>query len=73
VTYPSGDTKEFDDDDDGIISYTWEVDSDSKPGFVSVDVHASAAGYEEIFKSITFEALGEEEDKQNNEEKEEEE
>ena len=72
VTYPSGDTKEFDDDDDGIISYTWEVDSDSKPGFVSVDVHASAAGYEEIFKSITFEALGEEEDKQNNEEEEEE-
>jgi hypothetical protein len=74
VTYPSGDTKEFDDDDDGIIAYAWELDEDSDPGTFSVDVNASADGYEEISKSITFEAVGggeeeeNEEDKQKNEE-----
>jgi hypothetical protein len=72
VTYPSGDTKEFDDDDDGIVAYAWELDKDSDPGTFSVDVNASADGYEEISKSITFEAVGEEEeneeDKQKNEE-----
>jgi hypothetical protein len=76
VTYPSGDTKEFDDDDDGIVSYVWEVDEDSEPGTFTVDVNASAAGYEEISKSISFEAVGEEEgeeegEKQNNKEEEE--
>jgi K319L-like, PKD domain len=76
VTYPSGDTKEFDDDDDGIVSYAWEVDEDSEPGTFTVDVNASAAGYEEISKSIGFEAVGEEgeegeEEKQNNKEEEE--
>ncbi|HEX6028742.1 MAG TPA: hypothetical protein VFY64_06850 [Nitrososphaeraceae archaeon] len=60
VTYPSGDTTEFDDDDDGIVSYAWEVDEDSEPGTFTVDVNASAAGYEEISKSISFEAIGEE-------------
>jgi hypothetical protein len=76
VTYPSGDTKEFDDDDDGIVSYAWELDEDSDPGTFAVDVNASAAGYEEISKSISFEAVGEGEegeegeDKQNNEEEE---
>jgi hypothetical protein len=76
VTYPSGDTKEFDDDDDGIVSYAWELDEDSDPGIFAVDVNASAAGYEEISKSISFEAVGEGEegeegeDKQNNEEEE---
>jgi hypothetical protein len=75
VTYPSGDTKEFDDDDDGIVAYAWELDEDSDPGTFSVDVNASADGYEEISKSITFEAVREggeeeenEEDKQKNEE-----
>jgi hypothetical protein len=74
VTYPSGDTKEFDDDDDGIVAYAWELDEDSDPGTFSVDVNASADGYEEISKSITFEAVGggeeeeNEEDKQKNEE-----
>jgi hypothetical protein len=72
VTYPSGDTKEFDDDDDGIVAYAWELDEDSDPGTFSVDVNASADGYEEISKSLTFEAVGEEEeneeDKQKNEE-----
>ena len=62
VTYPSGDTKEFDDDDDGIVAYAWELDEDSDPGTFSVDVNASADGYEEISKSITFEAVGEEEE-----------
>ena len=76
VTYPSGDTKEFDDDDDGIVSYAWEVDEDSEPGTFTVDVNASAAGYEEISESISFEAVGEEEEegegeKQNNKEEEE--
>ena len=74
VTYPSGDTKEFDDDDDGIVSYAWEIDEDSEPGTFTVDVNASAAGYEEISKSISFEAVGEgeeEEEKQNNKEEEE--
>ena len=76
VTYPSGDTKEFDDDDDGIVAYAWELDEDSDPGTFSVDVNASADGYEEISKSITFEAVGEEggegegEDQQKNEEEE---
>ena len=70
VTYPSGDTKEFDDDDDGIVSYAWELDEDSDPGTFAVDVNASAAGYEEISKSISFEVVGEGEDKQNNEEEE---
>ena len=78
VTYPSGDTKEFDDDDDGIVSYAWELDEDSDPGTFAVAVNASAAGYEEISESINFEAVGGEEgegegegegeDKQNNEE-----
>ena len=74
VTYPSGETKEFDDDDDGIISLTWEIDSDSEPGVFSIDITASAAGYEEITKSRTFEVTQEqdEEDKQDNEEEEEE-
>jgi hypothetical protein len=77
VTYPSGDTKEFDDDDDGIVSYAWEVDEDSEPGTFTVDVNASAAAYEEISKSISFEAVGEEGEgegegeKQNNKEEEE--
>ena len=76
VTYPSGDTKEFDDDDDAIVSYAWEIDEDSEPGTFTVDVNASAAGYEEISKSISFEAVGEEEgeeegEKQNNKEEEE--
>ena len=79
VTYPSGDTKEFDDDDDGIVSYAWELDEDSEPGTFTVDVNASAAAYEEISKSISFEAVGEEEEgegegegeKQNNKEEEE--
>jgi hypothetical protein len=75
VTYPSGDTKEFDDDDDGIVSYAWELDEDSDPGTFAVAVNASAAGYEETSKSINFEAVGEEEgeeeDKQNKEEEEE--
>jgi hypothetical protein len=77
VTYPSGDTKEFDDDDDGIVSYAWDIDEDSEPGTFSIDVNASAAGYEEISKSISFEAVGEEEEgegegeKQNNKEEEE--
>jgi hypothetical protein len=70
VTYPSGDTKEFDDDDDGIVSYAWELDEDSDPGTFAVDVNASAAGYEEISKSISFEVVGEGEDKQNKEEEE---
>ena len=73
VTYPSGDTKEFDDDDDGIVAYAWELDEDSDPGTFSVDVNASADGYEEISKSITFEAVGGEEggeDQQKNEEEE---
>jgi hypothetical protein len=79
VTYPSGDTKEFDDDDDGIVSYAWELDEDSDPGTFAVAVNASAAGYEEISESINFEAVGGEEgqgegeegeDKQNNEEEE---
>jgi hypothetical protein len=74
VTYPSGETKEFDDDDDGIVSYAWELDEDSDPGTFAVAVNASAAGYEEISKSISFEAIGEgeeeEEDKQNKEEEE---
>ena len=75
VTSPSGDTKEFDDDNDGIVAYAWELDEDSDPGTFSVDVNASADGYEEISKSITFEAVGggggeeeNEEDKQKNEE-----
>ena len=77
VTYPSGDTKEFDDDDDGIVSYAWEVDEDSESGTFTVDVNASAAAYEEISKSISFEAVGEEGEgegegeKQNNKEEEE--
>jgi hypothetical protein len=77
VTYPSGDTKEFDDDDDGIVSYAWEVDEDSESGTFTVDVNASAAGYEEISESIRFEAVGEEGgeegegEKQNNKEEEE--
>jgi hypothetical protein len=71
VTYPSGDTKEFDDDDDGIVAYAWELDEDSDPGTFSVDVNASADGYEEISKSITFEAVGEEEEGGGGEEEEE--
>jgi hypothetical protein len=76
VTYPSGDTTEFDDDDDGIVSYAWEVDEDSEPGTFTVDVNASASGYQEISKSISFEAVGgegegEEGEKQNNKEEEE--
>ena len=77
VTYPSGDTKEFDDDDDGIVSYAWEVDEDSESGTFTVDVNASAAAYEEISKSISFEAGEEGEEgegegeKQNNKEEEE--
>jgi hypothetical protein len=77
VTYPSGDTKEFDDDDDGIVAYAWELDEDSDPGTFSVDVNASADGYEEISESISFEAVGEEGgeegegEKQNNKEEEE--
>ena len=74
VTYPSGETKEFDDDDDGIISFTLEIDSDSEPGVFSINSTASAVGYEEISKSRTFEAIQEEdEDKQNNDDDEEEE
>jgi hypothetical protein len=72
VTYPSGETKEFD-DDDGIISLTWEIDSDSEPGVFSINITASEAGIEEITKSRTFEVIQEqdEKDKQDNEEEEE--
>jgi hypothetical protein len=74
VTYPSGETKEFD-DDDGIISLTWEIESDSEAGVFNIDITASAAGYEEITKSRTFEVIQEQdkEDKQDNEEEEEDE
>lgn len=57
VKYVTSTTKDFSGitDDQGMISYSWKIGSNSKPGTFTVDVKASANGYESLTKTKMFE------------------